>query len=153
MCLYADNIETGAARSRTLRPFIALEGLGLVHIADTGSTDNTVSYTATITTKPYVLSNILNQFSILAGAVLMKAVAATTVAIQIVRDFGLETSTAISLSAAATASETVKKVKIDNLRMAEATTVQFTFADDAPTTTGRWELHQLVLKTSGGQTS
>lgn len=153
MCLYADNIETGAARSRTLRPFIALEGLGLVHIADTGSTDNTVSYTATITTKPYVLSNILNQFAVTAGAMLMKAVAATTVAIQIIRDFGLETTTAISLSAAATASETVKKVKIDNLRMSEATTVQFTFADDAPATTGRWELHQLVLKTTGGQTS
>lgn len=153
MCLYSDNIETGAARSRTLRPFIALEGLGLVHLADTGSTDNTVSYTATITTKPYVLSNLLNQFSIVAGAMLMKAVAATSLAIQIVRDFGLETTTAISLSAVATASETVKKVKIDNLRMAEATTVQFTLADDAPTTTGRWELHQLVLKTSGGQTS
>jgi hypothetical protein len=153
MCLYSDNVEAGTARSRNLRPLIGLEGLGLVHLTDTGSTDNTVSYTATITTKPYVLSTILSQFGILAGAVLMKAVAATSVAIQIVRDFGLETTTAISLSAVATASETVKKVRIDNLRMTEATTVQFTFSDDAPTTTGRWELHQLALKTTTGQSS
>ncbi len=152
MCLFSDNIEAGTARSRTLRPFIALEGLGLVHICDTGTTDNSVAYTASITTKPYVLTTILDKMTIMAGTILGKAVTSAAVLVQIVRDFAVETSAGVTVSFTAAGSETVKFVPMDNQSMAEATVVQFKITDDA-TNAARWELHQLALKTSKGQTS
>lgn len=146
MCLYSDNIQAGTARSRTLRPFIALEGLGLVHIADTGSTDNGTSYTATITTKPYVLSTILSKMGVMVGGLIAKAVAGATITLSAIRDFGLETNSVSGISMAPTASETNVIKVIDNLRMSAAQVIQFTIADNAPATTTRWEINQLALK-------
>lgn len=152
MCLFSDNIEAGTARSRTLRPLIGLEGLGLVHLTDTGTTDNSVAYTATITTKPYVLSTILDRVGVMAGTVLGKAVTNAAVLIQIVRDFAVETTAGVTATFTATGSETAKFVPMDNQVMAEATSVQFKITDDA-TNSARWELHQLALKTRKEQTS
>ncbi len=152
MCMFSDNVEAGAARSRTLRPLIGLEGLSLVHLTDTGTADNSVAYTATITTKPYVLATILDKMGILNGTILGKAVASAAVLIQIVRDFAVETTTGITATFTAAGSETVKFVPMDNLVMSEATVVQFKITDDS-TNAARWELHQLALKTTGQQKS
>lgn len=152
MCLYSDNIEAGTARSRTLRPLIGLEGLGLVQLCDTGTADIAVTYTASITTKPYVLSTILDKMGILAGTILGKAVASAAVLIQVVRDFAAETSSGVTATFTAAGSETVKFVPMENLNMAEATTIHFKISDDA-TNAARWELHMLALKTTKGQTS
>jgi hypothetical protein len=152
MCLFSDNIEAGTARSRTLRPFIGLEGLGLVHLCDTGTTDNSVAFTASITTKPYVLTTILDRLTVMAGTILGKAVASAAVLVQVVRDFAVETTAGVTATFTAAGSETVKFVPMDNLNMAEATVVQFKISDDS-TNAARWELHQLALKTTKGQTS
>ena len=41
-----------AEQPLSLVPFVALEGLGLVHQCETGAADNSVAYAATVTTKP-----------------------------------------------------------------------------------------------------
>jgi hypothetical protein len=152
-CLFSDNIDAGVARNRVLRPFIAIEGSGLVHRCDTGTTDNGTSYSARIVTKPYVLSSILNKMGVMAGALLAKAVSGATLTLKIIRDFGLETYTLAGVSTAPTASETQVVKILDSFRMSEARTVQFEFVDDAPSTTTRWELQQLALKERQEQTS
>lgn len=149
--LYADNIEANAARSRNLRPFNCLEGLGLVHLCDTGVTDNNVAFTATIVSKPYVLKTIMTQFGVMAAMLMAKAVTGAVVLINVIRDFGAEESTPRQVTMTATASEGTQVFrKMDDLFMSEARTVQFQFEDD-PTNAGRWELNQLSLtQTEGG---
>jgi hypothetical protein len=90
MCLYSSNIEAGVARNRILRPFIGLEGNGLVHLCDTGNTDNGTAYTARVVSKPYVLQTIMSRMGVMAGALLAKAVTGASVGLRITRDFGLE---------------------------------------------------------------
>ncbi len=145
MCLYSDNIETGAARSRVLRPFIGLEGLGLVHLCDTGTTDNGVAYTAHVVSKPYVLQTIMSRMKVMAGKLMAKAVSGASIAVKVTRDFGVESSTPRTVTMTPTASETQVMALIDDLAMSEATVVQFDFIDVAPSTTTRWELNQLAL--------
>lgn len=152
-CLYSDNIDTNAARSRTLRPLIGLEGLSLVHRCDTGNTDNNVSFTATIVTKPYLLSSLLSTTGAMVGALLAKAVAGATITIKLIRDFGLETTPINSISMAPVSTETDVIKLLDNLNMSEAKTLQVKFVDDNPTGTTRWQLNQFAMKSRTEQTN
>lgn len=154
MCLYSDNIDANAARSRTLRPFIGLEGLGLVHRVDVGNTDNTVAYTATIVSKPYVLSSFLSKTGIMVGALLTKAITGASVTIKLIRDFGLETTPGISVTSTPSAMGESDTLHIlDNLKMSESYAIQVEFIDDNPGSTTRWELNQIALKSRGEQTN
>ena len=151
MCLFADNIETNAARSLKLVPFIGLEGLSLVHLCDTGTTDNSVAYTATIRTKPYWLKSILQKFLVHAAGLIAKAVASSQVTLKCIRDFEAETTTTItdiSLAAAGTETNIIKI--LDELEGSEMSVVQFEFTD--PTTvSAQWQLNQLVVNEEPGQ--
>lgn len=147
--LYSDNIQAGIARSRVLRPFNCLEGLGLVHLCDTGTTDNGVAYTATIVTKPYVLQTIMTQMGVMAGMLMAKAVSGGVVLVNVVRDFGAEESTPREVDCTALVGEGDQVFrKLDNLFMSEARTIQIQFEDD-PDNAGRWELNQLALTQRG----
>lgn len=150
MCLYADNIDANAARSLVLRPFIGLEGLGLIHRCDTGTTDNGVEYSARIVSKPYTPVGILNYFGVLAGALMMKAVSSVTLAVKAIRDFGLETLTLTGITSTPTASETQVMRVLDNLSFSHLQTVQFEVVDPGGTQ-ARWELNQLAIKGSTQQ--
>ena len=151
MCLFADNIEANAARSFRLIPFIGLEGLGLLHQCDTGTTDNGVAYAAAITTKPYTLANLLRQFIVHSAALLAKAVTSAAVTLTVVRDFGAETTATVSdiaLDAVGTETDVIKP--LDNLSGSEFRVAQFTIADVA-SPTARWELNQLAVREEPGQ--
>lgn len=145
MCLFSSNIETGAARNHTLIPFIGLEGLSLVHLCDTGSTDNNIAYAASIVTKPYTLKTILHKFGVLMAGILAKAVTGATLDIKLIRDFGLETAKTVSgVTFDATASETSVIKVLDNFSGSELRVAKFQFVD--PTVAGtRFELNQLAL--------
>ena len=151
MCLYADNIETNAARALKLVPFIGLEGLGLVHLCDTGTTDNSVAYTATITTKPYWLRSILQRFIVHSAGLIAKAVASSQVTLKCFRDFEAETTATVSdISLAASGSETSVIKYIDNLKGNELSVVQFQMTD--PTTvSAQWRVDQLTINEAPGQ--
>lgn len=153
-CLYSDNIDANAARSRTLRPFIGLEGLGLVHRCDVGNTDNSIPYTATIVTKPYLLSSILAASGAMVGALLAKAITGATLSLRLIRDFGLEITPINSISTTPSIlNETDVIKKLDNLVMSEAKVLQVEFVDDNAGGTTRWQLNQFAMKSRGEQTS
>lgn len=153
MVLYADNIDSNTTCSRTLVPYITLEGLGLVHRCDTGTTDNSVAYTATITSRPYYLRTVLNKFTVMTAAVLAKAIASSAITVKCLRDFGIETTVTVSdKSLAATGTETDVIVNLDEFKGAELKTVQVQFVD--PTTvSAQWQLNGIHLRLSDGQKS
>lgn len=153
MFLYADNVDSNTTRSLTLVPYICLEGLGLVHRCDTGNTDNSVSYTAKFKTKPYWLKSILQRFSVMAGAIIAKAVTSAQITMKVYRDFEAETTTTVSdTSLAASGTETTVIKFLDNLKGAEMRVVQFELTD--PTTvSAQWIIDGIVILESPGQSS
>jgi hypothetical protein len=151
VCLYAENVDTGDPRSASLVPLIGREGDGLIWRTDTGDDDNGTDYAARIVTKPYTPVGILNQFGVMAGALVAKAAADATVEVTVTQDFGLaEKTVSVDLDPAGAESHVIKT--LDDLSFSELRVAQFEFADpDTPGT--RWELNQLALKSSGGQTA
>jgi hypothetical protein len=146
MCLFSENIESNTTRSLRLVPFIGLEGLGLVHRCDTGNTDNSVAYTATITTKPYWLKTVLQRFIVHASMLVAKAIASSAVTLKVLRNFNTDTSATVSdVSLAASGTETDVIKYLDNFKGNELSVVQFQFTD--PTTvSAQWQLNQLVIR-------
>lgn len=153
MCLFSSNIEAGTARNQTLVPFIGIEGNSLLHLCDTGNTDNSTAYAARIVTKPYSLKNLLNKFGVKQAAVLARAVSGSVLDIKLLRDFGLETPKTVSnVTFDATASETDVIKKLDNFAGSELRVAQIEFVD--PTSAGtRFELNQFVMTESDQQKS
>jgi hypothetical protein len=146
MCLYAENIDDNTARSLKLVPFIALEGLGLVHRCDTGTTDNSVAYTATITTKPYWLKSVLQNFRIHSAAIVAKAIANAKITVKCLRDFEAETTATVTdTSLAASGTETNVIKYLDDLIGNEMSVVQIQFTD--PTTvSAQWHINQFSMR-------
>jgi hypothetical protein len=152
-CLFSDNIDDGVARNYKLRPFVGLEGLGLVHRCDTANKDNNVPYTAELVTRPYVLTNIMNKSGVMVGSVLAEASSGGSFNLSVIRDFGVEESTPIKVDTSPDNTETSVIVNVDNLHMSESRVFQFHVIDDNPTGTVRWKLNQLVFKGRSEQTS
>lgn len=151
MCLYADNIDDNTTRSRSLVPFIAVEGLGLIHRCDTGNTDNAVAYTATITTKPYWLKSLAHKFVVHSATLLAKAVASAQITVKCIKDFAAETTSTVSdTSLAASGTETQVVAYLDSLKGSELRVVQFQFTD--PTTvSAQWQLNRIDVREEVGQ--
>ena len=151
MCLFSDNIEANTTRSRRLVPFIGLEGLGLVHICDTGITDNAVAYEAKITTKPYWLKTVLQRFIVDKALLIAKAVASATIDVKCIRNFALETTSTVSaVSMAATGTETDVIKELDDFKGADLQTAQFQFVDvAAPAAT--WQLNHFAVREKLGE--
>lgn len=151
MCLFADNIESGAARSKTLVPFIGLPALGQVHLCDTGDDDNGVAYDGTILSKPYILKSILHKFQIRAAALMAKADSDATVNVECIRDLGVEITKTIedvAFVASAAGEEEVIKF-LDNFRGQSMRTAQIRFTD-SDTPSGQWQLNRFdVLEETG----
>ena len=152
MCLFSDNVDANAARSNTLVPFIGLEGLGLVHRCETGYQDNSIAYAATITTKPYVLRSLLQQFRVRIAALLAKATASSQIVVKCIKNFDATaetTYTSADISLAATATETDVIKFLDDFKGAEMHTAQITFTDVAAPT-AQWQLNQFVMSEEEG---
>lgn len=144
-CLFSENIEDGTARNRVLRPFVGLEGNGLVHRMDTADDDNGTEYSSRIVTKPYIIYGLMKKFGIASATMLAKAISGASVVMTAIRDFGLEEPVTKTITFTATGSETDVIKHIDDFSCAELDVVQIELED--PGTPGpRWELNLLVLK-------
>lgn len=151
MCLFSDNIDSNTTRSRVLVPFIGLEGLGLIHRCDTGTTDNSTAYVGTITTKPLAPQGLQNQFEVRAAALTGAAVSGAAVDVSCIRDFGKETTVTVSdVSFTPSASETDIVAPLDNLKGAEMRVGQFSITDvDSPS--AQWRINRLDIVATRGQ--
>jgi hypothetical protein len=151
MCLYADNIDSGADRSQTLVPLIAVEGGGLIWQCDTGDDDNGTEYAARITTKPYAPTELQREFEIKSSTIVAKAVSGSTFVLSAIPDGGIATTqTAETVDCTPAGSETFVIRTQDDLNLAECTTVQLDFAD-VETPGARWELAQCAVTYTSGQ--
>lgn len=145
-CLFADNIDDGAARSKTLVPYVGLVGNGLVHRCDTGDDDNGTAFHARIVTKPITATSILDNTGITTGALVGEAVTDAAIDVSFSRDFGAETVTVSDVSFTPAGSETSVIARLDALTISECAVVQVEFADTDPASGERWALDQLVLR-------
>jgi hypothetical protein len=151
MCLFSDNIEGNTTRSRDLVPFIGLEGLGLLHQCDTGTTDNSVAYVATETTRPYAMGGIVDQFEVRAACLTGKATSGAAVDVSVVSNFGASTPTTVSdVSFTPAGSESNVIAPLDEFVGAELQVVQFTFAD-VDTPSAQWQLNRFDVVGGPGQ--
>ena len=147
MCLFSDNIEANTTRSRKLVPFAGFDSVtGLLHICDTGITDNGVAYEAKITTKPYSLRSIIQRFIVDKAILIAKAVTGASIDVKCIRNFALETTSTVSgISFTATASETDVIKELDDFKGADLQVAQFQFVDVA-SPSARWELNHFVVR-------
>lgn len=148
-CLFSTNIDDGAARNRTLVPFIGRSGSGLIWRTDTGTDDNGTAYAAALESKPFVRGNLLTQFEARGAVVVGKAVENAAIDVSVVRDFGKETDTAADVSFTPEGEETQVVAPLDQLGLSEmhAMSVRFEDVDDP---VARWELSLFAMRDSGG---
>jgi hypothetical protein len=111
------------------RPYIGLSTPLFLQRCDTGDTDSGANYTAEILTRPYIVAGIMNQWEVMAGALLADINANASVQVQVIRDYGVETKAPIVTALAPVGGETQVIRQFDDLNMAEAYAIQFRFSD------------------------
>lgn len=114
---------------------------------DTGTTDNSVAYTARIRTKPFTLTSILNQHGVLAAALLGAATTPFTqtasAKVSGIRDYGAET-VSVTASFDPPASERAVIAHLDNFGMSTLFALELEFGDD-PNNITQWQLLQFAM--------
>lgn len=145
-CLFADNIEAGAARSLNLKPFAAIGNT--IQKLDTGTTDNGSAYTPRIVSRPYLLSGSpLQRFGVRVGSVIATADATAVVRVGVTRNFGVETKNVdVPLAPAATENPVIKP--IDNLSLGEMQVVEVELSDGTGNASN-WTVHRIDLGPRG----
>lgn len=118
----------GGFQVLTELPFIGLTSPDFIQRCDVDTTDAGIAYTATIVSGPKFFAGILNKWGAMTATLLASISATGRVAIQFIRDFGLETTT-VTAPLAATASETLTFQPLDNLDMSGARAIQVGFSD------------------------
>jgi len=127
--LYYEWVSDGGNITLSERPFVALPAPDYILRTDVNTTDNGTNYSASITTKPYLLTGLLNKWGAMMATLLANANSAATIFIRLIRDFGVETSAAKSVSLAPAGTETQVIKDIDDLVMADARAIQVQFSD------------------------
>jgi hypothetical protein len=150
MCLFADNIDDGVARSQVLVPFIGVEGGGLIWRMDTGDDDNGTEFSAQIRTKPYAIGDLQTEVELKSATLVAKAQADATLLVSAVPNYDEDSvKVAGELDLSPEASEAQVTRFMDDLSIAECTTVQIDFADTA-TPGERWELARFAMTVTSG---
>jgi len=166
--MFSDNVDTTDDRSFTLVPFIGKQSWSVgattvrdyIQQCDTGSTDahtdddEDSAYRATVVSKPFAISSLLNQHAILAGVILAKASEDPNgnIFIKAIADFGREEKQVSAELFAPLTTETHVIKQLDDLNFSELYTVQIAMGDldDNVTPPDTWEIHRLQLKVSSG---
>lgn len=170
--MFADNVDTTDSRSFTLVPYIGKERWSVgantiqdyIQKCDVGSLDADTtgdtfsSYRATITTRPFALTTLLNQHEIKAAALMAKASSDPngSVVVSIIRDFGKETiNVPFTIYKDSETTETHVVRQLDDLNISELYAIQLSLGDldDNLTPPDYWELHRLLLKIVTGQSA
>lgn len=155
MILYADNVESGAARTTSLVPIVCISSVTGNHImiADSGTTDAGTAYAAALTSRPLLFGGGTDNFGVRAAALIGTASSGVTVDLSASRDFGKETTKTVSnISLTPSGTETYVMPQQDNFFASESKSIQVRIADSSPAT-GTWHLHQLALIPRGEQSA
>jgi hypothetical protein len=115
--------------SLSQRPFIGLTTPDFIQRCDVDSTDAGVAYSAIIITGPRFVSSLLQRWGGMTGTLLATALAGQTIFVRFIRDFGVETSAAVSASLAPVGSESLVIKDFDNLVMSGNRALQVQFSD------------------------
>ena len=137
VCMFPDNIEDNAARSRLLRPFIGKTD-GTIHMCDSGTTDSGTAFAARIRSGP-VLLDPLNMMGIMDAGIVCAAASGVTLVVKAIRNFGEETKSYNVLLTPDGSEDPVIK-SMDDFDISEANAVQIEFADEA-TPSGNWNVY------------
>lgn len=113
-------------------PYAGFNGANKVQVTDVNSTDNGATFQARIVTRPYLVAGLLNRWGAMTAALLAQPNSDATVTIDVkcIRDFGKETNF-VNTDFVPDSTETSVIKVFDNLRMSEAKSIQFEFADPA----------------------
>jgi hypothetical protein len=147
----AQTIALAYDSNLALKPVIGTQSTSIgggnnsyLHFADSGTTDSGTNFQAYVKTKPYTLGDLWSKFGLMAAILLGKAVSGTSILIQMIRNFGIETrSTTVSMTPAGTEDHVIRP--IDNATMSELNTVQLQYGDSAASAQA-WSLDQIVFK-------
>lgn len=115
-----------------------------LHFADTGTTDSGTPFRAYVKTKPYTLGDLWTKFGLMAAAVLARAAAGTTLWIQLIRNFGIETRE-VEADLSPSGSEDHVIAPLDNAYLSDLNTVQLEYGDEEESEQD-WSLDQIVFK-------
>ena len=154
------NVDSGGSSFHTLpeavratmmwndKPHVATDGGKLVSCdTENATTDYGNNFRAYITTRAYELGDLIKRFRFTAAMVEASAHAATTISVQMIRDYGLESSTARTVDLAPTVAAEPYVIKsVDDAFMSEATALQVTVGDAAAVAAPPWQLFRLSLK-------
>jgi hypothetical protein len=151
-CVYAENVDTGLARSLVLRPFIGVTTAdGFLLRCDTGTTDNGTAYIARVVPRPIIRG--LRQFFGVHGATLLATISDTAyVMANMYRNFGERPEREkIGFLSSPTADETQVFVDFDNLSITGCRALEIEFMDNT-TPGGQWRLNRFDLTASDEET-
>jgi hypothetical protein len=120
----------------------------LVRSDELGATSDYGSgFRAYVRTRAAELGSLFAYAGIKAVVLQAVALAATSISVSLIRDYGKETRT-VSLSLAPVGSETYVSVPVDNATISEALAVQFEYGDASPVSVGTWSVERLAVKWS-----
>ncbi len=125
--VFTELVSIGGVTSISERPFIGLTSPDYIQRCDVDSTDAGVAYVATIITRPYFVTGLLNRWGIMRVALLAAANSSASITVQLIRDFGVENSQSITQSLAPVGAETFVVKDFDNLVMSGGTAIQIKF--------------------------
>lgn len=121
-------IENGVTTLST-RPFIGLTTPDFIQRMDVDSADAGQAYSASITTRPYVVAGLIGRFGTLVASLLAGANSLATVYLRIIRDMGKETTLPISRTLTPETIETFVVKDLNELSMSNARTIQVQISD------------------------
>lgn len=116
-----------------------------IHEADIGTTDSDGDYRAYVLTKPYVISNLWQEFGMQAAKLIARAATGTSLLLRMIRNFGLETRADIFVSLSPISDETSVIKLVDNATMSELNALQLEYGD-ADVDAQEWDLDRIVFK-------
>lgn len=153
VCLFSTNVNSNTFRTRVLVPFVGLDTSSgittpdrnmIQRYDDATSTDSGQPYNTLITSKPFVMGDLLNQVGVMAGAVLATASSGVGFDVQVIQDFGLDSNTK-HVDCSPVKSESQVIVQIDDLTKSEVYVLQVSFGD-INSTSGLWQINGFSAK-------
>lgn len=127
--VFTEIVSINGISSLSERPFIGLTSPDFIQRCDVESTDAGTAYTATIRTRPYLITGLLNRWGAMLATLLATANATSSIKIKFIRDSGLETRTKTVALAASSAAEGFVIKDLDDLAMSDGRMIQIEITD------------------------
>lgn len=127
--ILTERVFEGGILGLSNRPYVGMASPYFMQRCDVGDTDAGIAFEATIVTRPYLVTGLLNKWGAMCASLMAIAATSIGVTVRLIRNFGLETSDATVLDLSPTADETEVVKTLENLVMSGATSIQIQFSD------------------------